>query len=98
VGGSFVYCLREAFEGIGGFSPKVYAGEDVIFSYGLRMWGRRNRKKFKLITQFPIESSDRKLRWHSSFFLLLTFALFTVFPFAVRFRPLCRLWYERPRK
>ncbi len=95
-GGSFIYCTRAAFEGVGGFSEKVYAAEDVVLSRALRGWGRRHDKMFEVLTDISIRSSDRKLRWHSPLRLTLILSLFAVFPWAIRSRVLCRFWYERP--
>ena len=39
-GACFIYCSREAFEAIGGFSERVYAGEEIWISRALRQWGR----------------------------------------------------------
>lgn len=37
--GSFFFCLREGFRATGGFSEKVYAGEEIWFSRELKRWG-----------------------------------------------------------
>ncbi len=96
-GGSFIFCSREAFQAVGGFSEKVYAAEDVFMSRALKAWGKRNGKRFEVLREPPIRSSDRKIYMHSPLSLLATFLLFTVFPFGVRFKALCGLWYRRPR-
>jgi glycosyltransferase involved in cell wall biosynthesis len=42
--GSFVYCRKEGFEAVGGFSQKVYVGEEIWFSINYGKWGKaRNR-------------------------------------------------------
>lgn len=97
-GGSFIFCSREAFEAVGGFSEAVYAAEDVVFSRALRRWARRSGKAFEILTDISIRSSDRKLRWHSPLKLTLVLCFFAVFPFAIRSKALCRFWYERPEQ
>jgi glycosyltransferase involved in cell wall biosynthesis len=40
VGGCFLFCTREAFVAMGGFSERLYAGEDIAFCQGLKKVGR----------------------------------------------------------
>jgi glycosyltransferase involved in cell wall biosynthesis len=94
--GCFLFCLREGFEAVNGFSEKVYASEEIWFSRRLRDWGRSRRMQFEIIDDPPIVTSMRKLQWHSLPHMLGYLTLFTLFPPAVRFRRLCRPWYERP--
>ena len=96
--GCFVYCSREAFDAIGGFDERVYASEEVWFSRALGKWGRKNGKPFLLITEPPVVTSGRKIEWHTPLELLLRICLLVAFPFAVRFRSLCGLWYDRPKQ
>ena len=91
--GCFVYCLREGFEDVGGFSEKVYASEEIWFSKKLSVWGKPRGLKFKIITKFPIVTSGRKLDnefqfWGSMFVMLF-------FPFAIFFRKFCSHWYNK---
>jgi len=94
--GSFVYCLREAFDDVGGFSESVYASEEIWISRALAKWGRNHGMKFKIITDPHIVSSSRKIDWYSPMEMLFVLVILTVFPFAVRFRSLCSFWYRRP--
>ncbi len=94
--GSFVFALKEGFEAVGGFSEKVYAGEEIIFSRALKKWGKRREMRFQVLDVAPVITSARKLTWHGAGTILRTFCVFLLFPFAVRHRSLCRLWYERP--
>ncbi len=96
--GSFVYCLREGFEGAGGFSEQVYASEEVWFSRGLRKWASSRGLQFKVITDLHVLTSNRKLHWYSIFGLLCQIAIIVFFPFALYSRRLCNLWYARPPK
>ena len=96
--GSFVYCLREGFEAVGGFSPRVYAGEELFFSRAVRRWGRRRGLEFRIIQEHAIVSSSRKLRWHSPWQLIWPTIMMTLFPFLILSRRFCGIWYKRPEK
>ena len=94
--GCFIYCLREGFEAVGGFSEKVYATEEIWLSHQLRSWGKKRSMAFQIISAHPIVTSNRKLEWFSPLQLALSALVLTVFPFSLRFRLLCSLWYYRP--
>jgi len=96
--GSFIYCLKTSYEDINGFPETVYAGEEIWFSKKLKAWGRKKKKSFNIITQYPVISSSRKLEWFSPVHLAVQFLIMIVFPFATRFRCLCTTWYVRPKK
>ncbi len=91
--GCFVYCLREGFEEIGGFSEKVYASEEIWFSKKLSAWGKKQNLEFKIITSFPIVTSGRKL--DKKYQLWGSFIAIFFFPFAIFFRRLCFPWYKK---
>jgi hypothetical protein len=55
VGGCFLFCSREAYDAIGGFSERLFAGEDIAFIQALKRVGRVNIPQPKVIT------SGRKL-------------------------------------
>jgi glycosyltransferase involved in cell wall biosynthesis len=40
VGGCFLFCTREAYLEVGGFSENLYAGEDIAFVQALKKMGR----------------------------------------------------------
>lgn len=92
--GSFIYCLREAFEEIGGFSEYVYAGEEIFFSQRLKKWGKMRELSFCLIPDSPIITSARKLKQPISMVLATLICIF--FPFFIYFKRLCWYWYKRP--
>jgi len=96
--GSFLFCRREAFEAVGGFDQKLYAGEEVRLSRLLRKWGRAHGKAFEIITTAPVQTSARKLQWYSGPKILAWVALMTLVPIAVRSRKLCGFWYTRPKE
>ena len=94
--GCFIYCRREGFGAVGGFSNKVYAGEEIWFSRALKKWGRKQGLKFIVISDIVISTSSRKLEWFSSWQLLFQTLILFLFPWATYSRRLCRIWYHRP--
>ncbi|MFQ5659784.1 MAG: glycosyltransferase [Gammaproteobacteria bacterium] len=96
--GCFIYCLREGFEAIGGFSEKVYASEEIWLSRRLRSWGKKRGLAFEIITDPPAITSMRKLDWYTPAQLLLLTIPVLLFPPAVRFRVFCLPWYRRPHE
>ena len=86
--GSFIYCRRKDFFKIGGFSEKLYAGEEIDFCITLKRLLRKTGLAFTIISKAPVVTSSRKLLWykdHKIFFVLLSLL---IFPFAVRSRRL----------
>ncbi len=93
--GSYVYCYREAWKDVGGFSESMYAGEELVFSRKVKRWGRKRGLKFKVLTEAPITTSARKLEWYSTR-QLLWHMMQTALPGALMRREACGLWYTRP--
>jgi glycosyltransferase involved in cell wall biosynthesis len=50
VGGCFIFCTRPAYQSTGGFSEKLYAGEDIAFVQALKKVGRFVVLKPKVVT------------------------------------------------
>lgn len=94
--GSFIFCRRDAFEAIGGFDVKFFAGEEIGFSRRLKKWGREEKRDFKILTDSPAQTSARKLQWYSGPKILGWMIFMMLFPVAVRWRRLCGFWYRRP--
>lgn len=94
--GCFVYCTKQGFEAIGGFSEKVYAGEEIWFSRHLKKWGKRPGLRFKVITDIRISTSSRKVDWYTPFQLTTRVVWIMLFPWLTRSKKFCLLWYERP--
>jgi len=94
--GSFVFCLREAFAEVGGFSERVYASEEIWLSRTLKRWGRRRGLAFVVLDRPRVRTSSRKDDWYPAWLLLLTAVLFALFPFLVLSRRFCWIWYRRP--
>ncbi|MFA6566836.1 MAG: glycosyltransferase [Victivallales bacterium] len=94
--GSFLFCSRDAWKETGGFDEELYASEEISFSKKLRKWGRKKGKEF-IILKIPAVTSGRKFEWHSMAWIILNFAFFAIFPFGVRSKRLCHLWYKRKK-
>jgi hypothetical protein len=92
--GSYVFCLKAAWEDTGGFDETVYASEEVWFSLALRRWGRKRKMKFKII-KIPVITSARKLDQYSLARLLTVGVFLMIFPWGVKSKKLCHVWYER---
>ena len=93
--GSYLFCLREAWEACGGFDETVYAGEEIFFSRRLKRWGRARRLGFEVLLLAPVVTSARKVEWYGQWGLLWR-CLLLMRPGAVRSREHCKLWYVRP--
>lgn len=93
--GSFVFCLREAFFAVGGFSEQVYASEEIWLSRALKRWGRRHGLPF-VILERAVTTSGRKARWYPAPLLLAVSLGFVICPWLVRSRRYCWFWYSRP--
>ena len=94
--GSYVYCLAEAFMEIDGFYEKVYASEEINFSHKLKKWGRKHKMKF-IILKESVLTSARKLDWYSPAHMFFYMMFNACFPFLLRNRKCCYIWYSRPK-
>lgn len=95
--GSLIFCRRDAFDDIGGFSNAVYAGEEIFFSRNLKRWGNRQNLPFRILHEFPpVKTSPRKIAWHGLTKSWFAHLLLVLFPFLVRSRKFCGFWYNRP--
>lgn len=96
--GSFFFCRQDAFEAVGGFDTRLYAGEELRLSRLLRRWGRTQGQSFTILTDPPAATSARKLHWYTSPAILGLILLMVCMPLAVRSRRLCGYWYNRPKQ
>lgn len=94
--GCFVFVRRDAFLAVGGFSENVYASEEIWLSRDLKRWGRERGLAFEVLSEHPARTSGRKGDWYSPTGLLLAALPLLFFPFLVRSRTFCWLWYRRP--
>jgi glycosyltransferase involved in cell wall biosynthesis len=63
--GSFIFCEAAAFRHIGGFSAKLYAGEELDLTKLLKELARGRGKELVILHRHPQVTSDRKLRLYS---------------------------------
>ena len=91
--GCFVYCRKDAFDEVGGFNVRVYAGEEIYLSRALKRWGRRHDMQFHIATVSPVITSVRKLDWYSPLQLVRQ-VLLVLIPGAVYSKRFCKTWYD----
>lgn len=91
--GCFIFVLKEAFDDVGGFSDKRFAGEELYFCDALKKWGKKRKKDFFLIDQYPVQTSGRRLNDTSIRQLLFTFLTLGLCRPLTRYKWFCRLWY-----
>jgi len=94
--GCYIFCTREAFAGVGGFSERVYGGEEVWLSRAMRRWGRRHGQRF-VVLDTPVQSSGRKAEWFGPLQQALVVSQVLLLPWTLRSRRLCWFWYTRPK-
>ena len=95
--GCFIFCRRDAFEDVGGFSEAVYASEEIWLSRQLRRWGKRHGLRYCILRDHPVTSSGRKLDWYGPLQQIILVVSVLLFPFLVRYKRLCGFWYNRPQ-
>jgi glycosyltransferase involved in cell wall biosynthesis len=89
--GLYLFCLRQAWQDVGGFDETVYIAEELLFSKHLKKWAKKHDKKFRILN-IPVQTSLRKFYWFSYKTIVLNLA----FGFFVKEnKDKCRLWYER---
>jgi|GEM_PF-617920 len=59
-GGAFLLCKKEVFDQLEGFSPDLFALEEIEFIIRLRRMAKRTGKKFTVLYQHPVVTSGRK--------------------------------------
>jgi len=64
--GSFVACRADAFAALGGFSEQLYVAEEIDFSRRIKKYARRQRSKFTVLRDHPLQTSNRKVRLYST--------------------------------
>ncbi len=95
VAGCYIFCLKEAFDDIGGFREDVYAAEEIYFAKSMAKWGRKKQLDFGYISTEFIQTSPRKIDEHSTLKLLAIMLLLGTFPFLQKSRRMCKIWYNR---
>lgn len=63
--GSCIFCEVAAFREVGGFSARLYAGEEIDLFGRLKRLARDQRREIVILHRHPLVTSDRKLRLYS---------------------------------
>jgi glycosyltransferase involved in cell wall biosynthesis len=63
--GSFLFCEAAAFREIGGFSPLLYAGEEIELFTRLKRLARRSGRRIVILHRHPLRTSGRKARLYT---------------------------------
>lgn len=96
--GSFLFVRTSAFRESGGFDPAFFAAEELDLSKRLKKIARRERQRFVILTNHPMETSARKLSMHSASTHLL-FMLRTTLTGGrtLKRKESCAIWYDGQR-
>ncbi|SIT73060.1 Glycosyltransferase involved in cell wall bisynthesis [Ectothiorhodosinus mongolicus] len=94
--GCYLFCQAAALKEIGGFSEKVYAGEEAFFSRGIRRWGKARGLKFHIIRSPKVLTSGRKTQWFAPWQHVMVALTVLLMPFVIRSKRLSWFWYRRP--
>jgi glycosyltransferase involved in cell wall biosynthesis len=92
--GSFLFCLKEAWLGTGGFDERYYASEELHFSKALRRWGGTRGLCFKVLP-LHVQSSSRKFKTYSKRQMISKILPLMLCPWRLRSRNSCSIWYVR---
>jgi glycosyltransferase involved in cell wall biosynthesis len=90
--GCFIYCTSDSFNKVNGFDEEYFASEEIWFSNKLKKLARNQEQTVKIIDKYNVITSSRKSE--QPLRILLNAIVFMVFPFAIRFKSLCFLWYR----
>ncbi len=98
VAGSFIFCEAEAFRKVGGFSDKLFAGEEIDLSKKLKRLARELGRKMVILHRHPLVTSGRKMHLYTGR-EHLWFVLKTVFGGGktLNSREECHTWYDGRR-
>ena len=96
--GSFVFCERNAFIELRGFSEELYASEELDLFRRLKRLARQRGKRIVILHRHPLQTSDRKLRLYRWGELAGFLAKFVFRPHrTLRSAAECRPWYDGRR-
>ena len=96
--GAFIFCRRDAFAGVGGFSEELYAAEELDLSGRLKKLARAQGKEFRILHRHPLLTSARKMHLYGVWELALVFGRFLLHPRRMlRSAKGCSPWYDGRR-
>jgi glycosyltransferase involved in cell wall biosynthesis len=96
--GSFLFCEAAAFRRLGGFNQQFFASEEIDLSKRLQGEARRLQKRFVILHQHPLLTSDRKLHLYTPReYVWLLWQTVWHWGQNLRDRARCSLWYDGRR-
>ena len=96
--GSFIFCRKDAFSELGGFSEELYASEELELFQRLKALARRRSSEIIVLHRHPLRTSDRKLRLYGRSELLGFLGRLVLHPRRTLRDPFaCRPWYDGRR-
>lgn len=96
--GSFLACNAPAFRLVGGFSEEMYVAEEVELSQRLKKLAKRNKLKFTVLKDHPLETSNRKFVLYSAGEMLRHIVKLSLNPKkAMRDKDSLDVWYDGRR-
>ncbi|HQC42765.1 MAG TPA: glycosyltransferase [Verrucomicrobiota bacterium] len=98
--GSFIFCRRDIFEKLGGFSTEYFASEEIDFSKRLKREARRQKKSKAriVILKNSVHTSDRKLHLYGvGDYLKLVFTYLLKGEEILKKRENLPIWYDGKR-
>lgn len=63
--GSFVVCRADVFAALGGFSEELFVAEEIEFSRRIKKYAHQQQKKFVVLRDHPVRTSNRKISLYS---------------------------------
>jgi glycosyltransferase involved in cell wall biosynthesis len=96
--GSFIFCEREAFGAVGGFSLELFASEEIDLSKKLNKLARGQGREVVILHRHPLLTSARKMRLYSrgEWLGFLRKAVFSPRQ-TITSREACAPWYDGRR-
>lgn len=94
VSNALPFTSRAAYEKVGGFDERYYAGEDMKFAAALKKLGKQMGQQFHVVTDGYVLKSARKFDRYGGMVVMLGFVLFLVNPWLVRSKRACFFWYS----
>jgi glycosyltransferase involved in cell wall biosynthesis len=97
--GSFIFCEAAAFQGMGGFSQELYAGEEIDLFRRFKRLARRRGRTIVILHEHPLQTSDRKVHLYTMR-ELLSFLATTLLSRGrtLRSSQKCFAWYDGRRQ
>jgi glycosyltransferase involved in cell wall biosynthesis len=96
--GSFLFCRRDVFEDLDGFSLQRYAGEELDLSRRLKRAGKKEGLAFRILQKGRLRTSARKLELYSTWEILsMLLKVIVRYKGTTGSRDACFLWYDGRR-